>query len=321
MTKLNHKVTIVIPTRNRCKDLERCIKALLKQSVSNFEILVIDNGSSDRTSEVLSAYNVRFIRYPTNNLTHLFNVGWKLCENEIVAYLNDDSEPAPAWLESALSSMADPAIHCVGGPTIDLNPREIARLLYNSRKTVSKLLRNLYEKIILEGRLDEIGHFSPVGAYSIGGWLAESVNISGVKDVDFVTITNMAIKKASLEKLGGFDENFLYNHADGDLFVRMKPAQLRVVFNPKMIVWHHVNPSGRVRMPYYVGKDFAYFLLKGFVPRNFNDLIRMCLYGITLTLFWVYKAGTAGSFEPLKGIVGLIGGIKFFLKVRLRYGF
>ena len=316
MNKSHQNVTVVIPTRNRSRDLERCIKALLKQSVSNFRILVIDNGSSDKTLEVLSRYPVKLLRYSTGNLTHIFNVGWEFSEDEIVAYLNDDSEPTPKWLEAAVTSLADSTVHCVGGPTIDLKPREIARSLRNNKKTVVRIFRNFYEKVILGKSLAEIGYFSPVGAYSIGGWLPESKNINGVKDVDFVTITNMAIKKASLEKLGGFDENLRYNHADGDLFVRMKRAQYRVLFNPKMVVWHRVNPTRRVRMPFYLGRDFAYFLLKDFAPKSFNNLIRMLLYIATLNVFWIYKAGSTGSFEPLKGIVGFVSGLRCLLKVR-----
>lgn len=321
MNEGDQNVTVVIPTRNRSRDLERCIKALLKQGLSNLEILVIDNGSSDRTFEVLSKYAVNFVRCQTSNLTHIFNIGWKLSENEVVAYLNDDAEPAPGWLEAAIMSLRDPTVHCVGGPTIDVNPREIVRLLYNNKRKIAALLRNIYEKMILGNSLSKIGYFSPIGAYSIGAWLPECKNITSIQDVDFVTITNMAIRKASVEKLGGFDENFFYNHADGDFFVRMKRAQYRVLFNPKMIVLHHVNPTGRVRMQFYLGRDFAYFLLKDFAPRSLINLIKMLLYITTLGIFWVYKAGTAGSFEPLKGIFGFINGLGYFLKAKSSHDF
>lgn len=313
----DQKATVVIPTRNRVRDLNRCLNALAKQTVPDFEILVVDNGSSEKTSEVMLKHHVRFVRLHTGNLTQVFNVGWKSSKNEIIAYLNDDSEPTAEWLEEALSSLADPTIDCVGGPTIDLRPRDIARFLYYNNKTIPRFLRSLFETLILGRSIADIGYFSPVGAYSIGIWLPNSVKIGALKDVDFVTITNMAIRKASLEKLEGFDENFFYNHADSDLCVRMKRVKSRIVFDPKMTVWHHVNPSGRVRLPFYLGRDFAYFLSKDFVPKSFNNLLKMTLYISTLAIFWIFKAGTTGSLEPLKGIVGLISGFRYALKAKL----
>jgi glycosyltransferase involved in cell wall biosynthesis len=96
------KVTVIVPTYNRCNDLKRCLDSLVHQTFANFEILVIDNGSTDETPKLLSNYSVRVIEDLTRNLTHVFNTGWRNSSGKIIAWITDDAEASPFWIENII---------------------------------------------------------------------------------------------------------------------------------------------------------------------------------------------------------------------------
>ncbi|GAI87449.1 unnamed protein product [marine sediment metagenome] len=113
------RVSVIIPTYNRARDLERCLNSLLQQTLKDFETIVINNGCTDETSNVVQRHPVKVISDLTRNVTHLFNIGWQNAEGEIIVFTNDDAEAEPSWLENIMDTFQrfeDAA--AVGGPTI-----------------------------------------------------------------------------------------------------------------------------------------------------------------------------------------------------------
>lgn len=312
------KISVVIPTYNRCKDLERCLNSLTKQTFKDFEIIVIDNGSTDETAKSLKKYHVRVICDTTKNLSHLFNLGWHNAEADIVAYLNDDTEVVSEWLENIIKVFNDfKDAGAVGGPTIATRRQEMLSLYEASKK--SKLLRflaKIYEIVVMENKFLEVGVLCKSGAYSIGGSLPESAKLKSPTQVDLLSGTNVAIKKLVLKEIQGFDENFLFAHADGDLFTRMVKARQKLIFSPKVMVWHHINPKGATRSAYYLGRDLAIFYLKNIRPKTFTDLLRFTLNIVYFNTYWLYKAIQLKSAKPLRGIYGFASGFSFFIRNR-----
>src|SRR3972149_2762699 len=92
-------ISIIVPTYNRCKELKRCLDSLLSQTLRDFEIIVIDNGSTDGTSKLLRNYPVEIITDFTRNIAYLFNLGWRTASADIIAFINDDAEAVIDWLE------------------------------------------------------------------------------------------------------------------------------------------------------------------------------------------------------------------------------
>ncbi|MFQ6085405.1 MAG: glycosyltransferase family 2 protein [Candidatus Bathyarchaeia archaeon] len=310
------KVSVVIPTYNRCRDLERCLESLRRQTFTDFETVVIDNGSTDGTPNLLTRYPVKVIRDETKNLAHLFNLGWRETTSEVVVYINDDAEAHPDWLENVVKtfeSFEDAAV--VGGPTIATRNQEILSL--HQRATSSKLLGLLamiYDSVVLEGRLLDIGVLCESGAYSIGGSLALSAELSHPIHVDVLTITNMAVRRQVLASLGGFDENFRFWHIDGDFFVRLKRAGLKAIFNPKVVVWHHVSPVGATRSAYVMARGTAYFLLKSVRPRSTGGWLRYLLNVMYFNFYWLYKVWATNDVGFLRGIPGFVEGVRHYLR-------
>ncbi|OLD02513.1 MAG: hypothetical protein AUJ07_08570 [Crenarchaeota archaeon 13_1_40CM_3_53_5] len=304
-------VTIVVPTFNRCNDLARCLDSLVQQTYDNFEILVVDNGSTDDTPKLLRKYPVRVIKDLTRNLTHVFNIGWRNAPGQIVAWINDDAEATPSWIESiVLEFEHHPNASAVGGPTLAMRKQSIHELHEMSHR--SKFLTpfgRVYEAVIAENGLFEIGRLFRSGAYSIGGSLPLSTKLKEPVFVDMLTITNMAIRKEILRDLGGFDESFLFNHADGDLFVRMRKSGRLLLFSPKVVVFHHVNPTGAVRNARNLGRDQAYFYLKDFDHEKTPNSFPLLLNALFFNIYWIFEAMRKGNPRALNGILGFASGV------------
>jgi len=118
------KITGVICTHNRDRFLGRCIRSLYNQTLDQdlYEILVVDNGSSDQTKEICDTFldrkNFKYIYEPVLGLSHARNTGWKNARGQYVGYLDDDATAADTWLEKALwcFETISPVPEWVGGP-------------------------------------------------------------------------------------------------------------------------------------------------------------------------------------------------------------
>ncbi len=315
MLPKNLSVSVVILTYNRCEDLRRCLNSLMKQSYKNFEILVIDNGSTDCSPDVLKSYAVRVIINLTKKLSYLFNLAWKNTTGDYIVYIADDVELHHDWLKYALETFREYSeIGAVGGPIISKCKQEM-HLLYEEAKQ-SKLLSflaHVYERIVMEGKLLEPGILAESGAYSMGASLEPSLKLRSPIFVDLLTTSAMVVKRQVFQKIGGFDENFYFNHADGDLFVRMKKAGYRLMFNPKVIASHYVR-LGPSRDPYYIARDTGYFLAKNIRPKTLHRWLGFILNVIYLNAYWFHKFLKTGEIRQLKGIRAFLTGIVEYLK-------
>ena len=117
------RVTACVCTVNRAAFLDACLRSLLTQSLprERYEILVVDNGSTDSTPEVCARFaeaGVRYVREPVSGLSRARNVGWQNARGEYIGYLDDDATASVSWLESALWSFQQivPEPDWVGGP-------------------------------------------------------------------------------------------------------------------------------------------------------------------------------------------------------------
>jgi len=304
------RVSVVIPTFNRVDDLRRCLDSLMAQTVAPDEICVIDNGSTDDTLELLKRYPVRVHSAPRVPLSRLFNLGWQTTQAEFIAYLNDDSEVVPEWLARIDQTFAAfPQAAVVGGPTIAMREQEIYRMYQTLiRSRVLAWLARFYDRFIHEGRLFDVGAYSESGAYSIGGSLRECLKQEVPFPVALLSITNMVIRRSVLEAVAGFDESFHYAHIDGDLFLRLGKAGYILVFDPKAVVWHYVNPTGLTRSAFVLGRDLAHLYRKHPPPRSAMGWLRFIANIVSFNLFWVYKAWTTRRPDALAGISGFAAG-------------
>ncbi len=117
-------VSVVICTHNRARYLRETIRSLASQTLRRecFEILVVDNASTDETrctvlEELSHVKNIRYIYEPVLGLAHARNTGWRNAKGQYVAYLDDDGLACQTWVERIVEAFAtvNPAPGCVGG--------------------------------------------------------------------------------------------------------------------------------------------------------------------------------------------------------------
>ena len=114
---MTEHVTVIVCTRDRPRELERCLAALAEQDHANFDVLVVDNGSIDGIAELCRVRGAACIREPLPGLTRARNLGARAARSSIVAYIDDDAIAEPGWLSALVRPLADPEVAAVAGRT------------------------------------------------------------------------------------------------------------------------------------------------------------------------------------------------------------
>ena len=116
-------ISAIICTHNGAGYLAKAIESLAGQSLpeAGYEVIIVDNGSTDATKEVIAdfaeAKNLRYVYEPTLGLSYARNTGWRNARGQYVAYLDDDAVASPVWLERILEAFESikPRPGCIGG--------------------------------------------------------------------------------------------------------------------------------------------------------------------------------------------------------------
>jgi cellulose synthase/poly-beta-1,6-N-acetylglucosamine synthase-like glycosyltransferase len=115
--------SVVVCTRNRPDQLNRCLETLRKTAYANLDVVVVDNGEDNaRTRELAERWNATYLREPLVGVSRARNHGARNCRTEIVAFIDDDAIPTPTWLSSLLNEFADPGVIAAAGRIEPLNP-------------------------------------------------------------------------------------------------------------------------------------------------------------------------------------------------------
>jgi glycosyltransferase involved in cell wall biosynthesis len=94
------KVSVVIPCFNEEAVLEQCLVALSSQSIKPFEIIVVDNNCTDKTTDIARSYGAKIIRETKQGLVHARDAGFKVAKGDLIAKLDADSFPSQNWIAS-----------------------------------------------------------------------------------------------------------------------------------------------------------------------------------------------------------------------------
>jgi glycosyltransferase involved in cell wall biosynthesis len=125
------KINVIIATYNRCEDLKKCLDSLLLQECDgtfNFEVTVVDNGSKDKTKEIVLSYvrkfngNLKYLCELKTGKSNAVNLGIKESDADILAFTDDDVITTPNWLLNLCYCFN--SYHCdgVGGKVLPLYP-------------------------------------------------------------------------------------------------------------------------------------------------------------------------------------------------------
>jgi O-antigen biosynthesis protein len=223
-------VSLIIPTRNGLQLLRQCIDSILaKTTYSNFEIIVMDNGSDDRATlryldELALKPSVRVVRDARPfNYSALNNAAVKLARGSVVGLVNNDIEViSPDWLTEMVSHALRPEVGAVG-----------ARLWYGD-----DTLQHAGVVLGIHGVAGHVHRFLSRGNVGYCGRAALIQSFSAV------TGACLVVRKALYEEVGGLNEVELQVACnDIDFCLRLREADYRNIYTPYAELYHHESAS------------------------------------------------------------------------------
>lgn len=211
------RVSVVIPNWNGRRFLDECLDSVLSQTFGAFEVILVDNGSTDGSAEwVAEAYpQVRTIRNARNvGFARAVNQGFRAGAGSVLVALNNDTRVVGGWLEHLVEPLErDPGVGAVCSRVVFYRDPD---LVYNAGIAITRL-----------GVPVNLGFGLPAHLFD------EPCRIEGA------CACSAAYRRTALERVGLFDERFFAYHEDVDLSWRLRRGGWHIAYAPRSVVLHH----------------------------------------------------------------------------------
>ncbi len=254
------KLSVVICSLNGADGVRRCLLALEAQTIrSALELIVVDDGSTDSTSQVADAGGATVVRHARNlGVSTARNSGIRLASAPIVAFLDDDCEPSPYWAEKLLASFNDDVL-AVGGLVTPAAGAGVVLGYLSRHNPISPQELDLAVSNKIAYRF---------WLYLKRQWTGSRV--AGRRAVVAMPSANLAVRRAALLEVRGFDERIRFGGEDDDLCRRLRTAfpDKQLVFDPAAAVVHHFEPS----LSDLMRRSRAYGLASATMHRKYSDV-------------------------------------------------
>jgi len=239
-------LSVIISTRNRSKILFGTLESIAKQTLYSqlFEVIVVDNGSTDSTREVVDSFTgqIPTLRYYYEGSPGLHvgrHKGLNEAKSNILVYADDDIVAFPTWLEAIAEAFEDKNVVLVGGknlPKFEIEPPDWIMKMWLQVHPESKVLG--YLSILDFG--DSIKKINP--SYVFG--------------------CNFSIRKLVLLEAGGFHpdampQELIRYRGDGESYVSRYILEhgYKTLYHPKASLFHHV-PKERMTLKYFYHRAY-----------------------------------------------------------------
>lgn len=197
-------VSIIVCSYNGAKTLAPCLESLGRLDYPNYEIILVDDGSSDNTREIAARFpDVRYVHQANHGLSHARNHGAAIAKGEVFAYTDSDCMADPEWLYYLMSTLLSGNYAGVGGPN------------------VSPPAQNWVQACVAA---------APGGPSHV--LLTDTI-------AEHIPGCNMAWYRWAFENVGGFDPEYHKAGDDVDFCWRVQQAGHAIAFSPAAVVWHH----------------------------------------------------------------------------------
>jgi GT2 family glycosyltransferase len=232
------KVSVVVASYNGDRTLKTCLESLLRLNYPDYEVILVDDGSTDTTSQIAFLYpQVRYIRLERNEgLSAARNAGIAAAAGEIVAFTDSDCRADEDWLYYLVGDLLSSNFVAVGGPNL-LPPED-----------------------------------SPVAAAVMASPGGPAHVMLTDRQAEHIPGCNMAFLRWALAEVGGFDPIFRLAGDDVDLCWRLQQAGYKIGLSPAAFVWHYRRRTVRAYLRQQHGYGEAEALLVRKHPECFNSL-------------------------------------------------
>ena len=225
------RVSVVLCTCDGAATLSDCLDGLAQLDYPDYEVIVVDDGSTDASAEIARRFPVQLICTENRGLSSARNTGLRLATGEIVAYIDDDARPDPHWLMYLAATFRDSAHPGAGGPNVPPPGGGVVA------ESVAR---------------------APGGPIHV---------LISDRQAEHVPGCNMAFRVEALRALEGFDERFRVAGDDVDICWRMQDAGGTLGFSPAAMVWHRRRTSIRG----YLRQQFGYGKAEALLERKWPE--------------------------------------------------
>jgi glycosyltransferase involved in cell wall biosynthesis len=229
------KVSVVVSTFNGARTLKACLESLGKLRYPDYEVIIVDDGSTDATPQIASLFPAfRYLRQPNRGLSAARNAGIGAAQGEIVAFTDDDCRVDENWLFHLVGDLQRGDFDGIGGHNF-LPPED-----------------SCVAAAVMA---------SPGGPAHVMLTDREAEHVPGC---------NMAFLKSALDQIGGFDPVFRQAGDDVDLCWRLLDAGYKLGFSHAGFVWHYRRSTVKAYLRQQAGYGEAEALLLEKHPERFN---------------------------------------------------
>jgi GT2 family glycosyltransferase len=264
------RVSVVVCSYNGGRTLEQCLRSLLALDYPDYEVILVDDGSTDDTPVIAARFpSVRAIRQATNRgLSVARNVGLHAASGAIVAYTDSDCVADADWLALLVEQLQRSGAAAVGGPNLTPEDGQLAACVAACPGQPMHVLES-----------DQVAEHIPG--------------------------CNMAFRREALEAINGFDPEYRKAGDDVDVCWRLQQTGYWITFAPGAFVWHHRRQTPRAYLRQQAGYGEAEALLRFKHPDKFNGrgdgkwrgvLYGASLLGLRLTQPIVYRGTFSTGF-------------------------
>jgi len=209
MSAYSPGISVVIPVYNCRETADRCMASLARLDYPDYEVIVVDDGSTDGTAEICESYaGARIIRLDKGGPSRARNEGIKAARGEVIAFTDGDCVVDRPWLRELAGGFTGPDVAGVGGDQVSPD----------DDTDVGKMVQEFFKTIGF-----------------VTGYIKTGATI---KDTDHNPSCNSAYRKEILEKVGGFNED-LWPGEDVELDLNIRRLGYRLIFNPGAVVAHY----------------------------------------------------------------------------------
>lgn len=196
------KFSFIIPVLNEEVYIKTTIESIKKQTEAAYEIIVVDNGSTDKTAEIARSLGCKVVKETKRGISHARNKGAKVARGDILCFVDADGVLSEDWVRHAKSVLLNKGVTAVDGLIIFSHHNVLKKALYNTWTLV---------------------------AYT--GLILSKVLLSR----HFLTGNNMAIRRTVFKKLGGFEPVVSEQVRLSRKFWKLPGG--KAVFSPKMLIY------------------------------------------------------------------------------------
>ena len=231
------KVSVIVCAYNAARTIDSCLASLEKLNYPNYEVIVVNDGSTDATLAIAQRYgHAHVITQENTGLSVARNVGVSVARGDIIAFTDSDCVADPDWLFYLVATFRSSNLPAVGGPNFP--PPE-------------------------DSLVPSCVAVSPGGPTHV---------LLGDEVAEHIPGCNMAFRREALVEVGGFDPVFRAAGDDVDLCWRLQNKGYTIGFSPAAVVWHFRRNTVRDYLKQQRGYGKAEALLYFKHPYRFNML-------------------------------------------------